>query len=139
MRRRRPVVGALLAAAVAAVAAGCGGSGADTVTIGGDRVTVASLVGAHAALCGAKVSAPTDPDATRAVFFDRAHEQLHTVARALGDVDRARAAELLEAKQRVESGLDSRPPTLAADLGRLADVYRSGLGRLAITAPPCDK
>ncbi|HEV3496501.1 MAG TPA: class I SAM-dependent methyltransferase [Actinomycetes bacterium] len=39
----------------------------------------------------------------------------------------------------VESGLDAPGPTLPDDLTRLAEVYRASLGRLAITAPPCDK
>jgi len=75
-----------------------------------------------------------DPD-----FFDRSHDALHTVARGLEDVDRAQAAGLLEAKEAVETGLDSRRPMLTDDVARLADVYRSGLRRLAISAPPCEK
>jgi hypothetical protein len=75
----------------------------------------------------------------RALFFDRSHEALHTVARALEPVDRAQAATLLEAKQKVESELTTPPATLRDDLLRLADVYRTGLGRLAISAPPCEK
>jgi len=132
-----------LVASLLVVATTCGGGSPDggsaTVTLGGDRVTVASLVDAHAALCGAKASAASEPGAARTAFFDRAHDRLHTVARALGDVDRARAAELLEAKEKVESGLDRRATTLAGDIGRLADVYRSALGQLAVPAPPCEK
>ena len=124
--------------ALAVLAAACGGagdSGGKTITVAGQPVAVASLVDAHAALCEGAVA----PDAARRLFFDRAHEQLHTVARALEDVDRAQAAQLLQAKERVESELPNQPPTLPDDLRRLAEVYRDGLGRLAITAPPCDK
>lgn len=119
------------------VLAGCGGgdAGDRTITVAGQPVAVARLLDAHAALC----QAATEPDAARRLFFDRAHEPLHTVARALEDVDRARAASLLEAKEKVEAELPSPPPSLPDDLRRLADVYRDGLGRLAITAPPCDK
>jgi hypothetical protein len=119
------------------VLAACGGgdSSDKTITVAGQPVPVASLLDAHAALCEGAAA----PDAARRLFFDRAHEQLHTVARALEDVDRAQAAQLLQAKERVESELPNPPPTLADDLRRLAGVYRDGLGRLAITAPPCDK
>ena len=123
------------------LAAACGGSAdgnPETITVAGDRVAAASLVDAHAALCQASRSADTDPRSARTTFFDRAHDALHTVARGLEEISRGDAAELLEAKEKVESGLDARPPTLAADMARLADVYRSALGRLAISAPPCD-
>lgn len=120
------------------VLAACGDGGGDapkTITVAGEPVAVASLVDAHAALC----QAAAEPDAARRQFFDRAHEQLHTVARALEDVDRAQAALLLEAKEKVEAELPNPPASLPADLRQLATVYRDGLGRLAITAPPCDK
>jgi hypothetical protein len=124
--------------ALALVAVACsdsaGGAG-DTITVGTDRVPVARLVDAHAGLC----EAATQLDMARALFFDRSHEALHTVARALEPVDRAQAATLLEAKQKVESELTTPPATLRDDLLRLADVYRTGLGRLAISAPPCEK
>ena len=127
---------AVLALALLAVACGGNGDSDDrTITVAGQPVAVAGLVDAHAAICqGAEA-----PDAARRLFFDRAHEQLHTVARALEDVDRAQAAQLLQAKERVESELPNQPPTLPDDLRRLAGVYREALGRLAIAAPPCDK
>ena len=126
---------AVLAFAVLVSACGDSGSEDRTITVAGQPVAVASLVDAHAALCEGAAA----PDAARRLFFDRAHEPLHTVARALEDVDRAQAAQLLQAKERVESELPNQPPTLSGDLRRLAGVYRDGLGRLAITAPPCDK
>ena len=119
-----------------AACSGSDGSEGDTVTIGGQQVATAPLIDAHAALC----EAAAQPATARALFFDRSHEALHTVARGLEDVDRAQAGELLQAKERVESELGAAPPpSLPADLLRLADVYRTGLGRLAIAAPPCDK
>jgi hypothetical protein len=119
-----------------AVLAACGGNASDkTITVAGQPVAVASLVDAHDALCQGAGA----PDAARRLFFDRAHEQLHTVARALEDVDRGQAAQLLQAKERVESELSNPPPSLPDDLRRLAGVYRDGLGRLAITVAPCDK
>jgi hypothetical protein len=131
----RPAAGVALALALAVGA--CGGDLDDdrTITVAGQPVAVAPLVDAHAGLC----QAAAQPDAARRLFFDRSHEALHTVARALEDVDRAQAGALLQAKETVESELAAPPPSLPDDLRRLADVYRSGLGRLAITAPPCDK
>ncbi len=130
----RPAAAAL--ALVVALGA-CGGDSDDdrTITVVGQPVAVAPLVDAHAGLC----QAAAQPDVARRLFFDRSHEALHTVARALEDVHRAQAGELLQAKERVESELAAPPPSLPDDLYRLADVYRAGLGRLAITAPPCDK
>ena len=101
----------------------------------GDGGTTDPLVDAHAALC----EAVARPHQARQLFFHRSHDALHTVARDLEGVDRAQAAALLQAKEKVESGLDAPAPTLPEDLVRLADVYRASLGRLAITAPPCDK
>jgi hypothetical protein len=118
-----------------ALATACNGGSDRTITVAGQPVAVAPLVDAHAALC----QAAAEPDAARRHFFDLAHEPLHTVARALEDVDRAQAAQLLQAKEKVESELSNPPASLADDLRWLAGVYRDGLGRLAITAPPCDK
>jgi hypothetical protein len=120
--------------ALLATACGGNGNGPETITVAGQPVAVALLVDAHAGLC----QAAEQPDAARRLFFDRSHEALHTVARALEDVDRAQAGELLQAKERVESELADPPAGLVDDLRRLAGVYRAGLGRLAIDAPPCD-
>ena len=128
----------LAAGALVVVLGACGAGGTEddeTITVAGQPVAVAPLVDAHAGLC----QAADQPDAARRLFFDRSHEALHTVARALEDVDRAQAGALLQAKEKVEGELAAPPPTLPDDLRRLADVYRAGLGRLAITAPPCDK
>ena len=127
--------GVAVAVAVLVLATACADDEPTTITVAGQPVPVASLVDAHAALCEAAAA----PDAARRLFFDRSHEQLHTVARGLEDVDRAEAARLLQAKEKVESELPSPPASLPDDLRTLAAVYRDGLGRLAITAPPCDK
>lgn len=121
--------------ALAVVAVSCSDTPAKTVTVGGENVTVARLVDAHIALCEAAFS----PTEARALFFDRSHDALHTVARGMGDVDRAQAGDLLQAKEKVESELDIEARILPNLLLRLADVYRASLGRLAIEAPPCDK
>ena len=101
----------------------------------GDDPPTDPRVDAHVALC----EAAARPSDARALFFDRSHDALHAVARDLEEVDRGQVAELLEAKERVESGLDAPGPGLPDDLARLADVYRASLGRLAIEAPPCEK
>ena len=123
--------------ALAVLAASCAGTDdkVDTITVGGERVAVVPLVEAHAALCEAVVR----PVSARTMFFDRSHEALHTVARAVEEVDRAQAADLLQAQEKVESALAAAPADLPDDLLRLAEVYRTSLGRLAIEAPPCDK
>ena len=121
--------------ATALLAVSCSDLPAKTVTVGGETVTVARLVDALAGLCEAAES----PATARALFFDRSHEALHTVARGVEEVDRAQAGALLQAKEKVESELDARPANLPDDLRRLAASYRASLGRLAIEAPPCDK
>jgi len=135
----RPAAAALVLLLTVACAKSSTGP-AKAATVGSDRVPVARLMDASAGLCQAKAAAATDPPASRAAFYDRAHDAVHTVARELEPVDRNLAAQLLEGKEKVESELDARPPApVVEDLGRLSDVYRAGLGRLAITAPPCEK
>jgi hypothetical protein len=137
---RATATATLVAAALLLLGVGCSGSsdgGEKTITVGGDHVTVTRLRDALAGLCDARRLAPADPAAARADFYNRSHDALHTVARGLESVDRTLAADLLVSMQKVESDLEVRPPGLADDVGRLADVYRSGLGRLAITAAPC--
>ena len=46
----------------------------------------------------------------RRPFYDEAHEGLHTLASDVTDLDRAVAARLLRAKERVESALDEQFP-----------------------------
>ena len=123
---------------LALVAVSCGRSedrAGDSITVAGQPVAVRTLVDAHAALC----RAAAHPAEAKALFFDRSHDPLHSVARALEDVDRAQAADLLRAKEPVESELRAQGEGRPDDLLRLAEIYRASLGRLAITVPPCDK
>lgn len=110
-----------------------------SVTVAGESVPVARLTGYAAAICEAARQAATDFDAARRTFNGRAHDGLHLIARGLETVDRAAAASLLEAKQKVEADLSKPPPAdqLVADLNRLADVTRSGLARFEVTADAC--
>lgn len=126
--------------------AGCGGSGGSAKAPTGpptsttaSTLDVATMTAAVGGLCTARAQADTDVKSVRATFYDRSHEALHTIARALEPVDRVVAARLLEAKQAVEADVNAQPPraTVAADLDRLLDVTRQGLARLSITAPRC--
>jgi hypothetical protein len=145
---RTPRATAALALAAGLIACGNGGSAnggsatPETISVGGESVPVSRLRDAAAALCTARQQAMTDVNAARATYYDRSHDALHTLARALEPVDRALAARLLENKQRVEADLSgsggATPGEVAANLGRLADVTRRGLGRLSIPAPACD-
>jgi hypothetical protein len=142
----RPV----LLAALLSLPAACNGSGRDasppettgpTIVVADEPVPVARLTDAIQNLCTARTEAPDRPRAAEARFFDRSHEMLHVLARALEDVDRPLAGRLLEAKQKVEadfSGLASGD-RIADDLGRLVDVAGAGLDRLAVPVPACAK
>lgn len=128
------------ALALAAVACSGGSSGATTVKVGGEAVPVERLEAAAVGVCQAAGQAASDAGAPRRTFFGKAHDGLHTIARALEDVDRRAAADLLQAKQTVEADLSGTPT--AADLGahlrRLAAVTQVGLDRLDIAVPPCE-
>lgn len=109
--------------------------------VAGEPVLVARLTDAVAHLCLAAEEAPDRPRAAEARFFDRSHETLHVMARALEDVDRPLAARLLEAKQKVESDLSglASGDRVADDLDRLVEASGAGLDRLAVPVPPCAK
>jgi hypothetical protein len=112
-----------------------------TIVVAGDPVPVVRLTDAVAQLCLAAEEAPDRPRAAEARFFDRSHETLHVMARALEDVDRPLAGRLLEAKQKLESdfsGLASGD-RVADDLNRLVEVGGAALDRLAVAVPPCAK
>lgn len=65
--------------------------------------------------------------AARNQFQDRVHGPLHDVAAAAAEADRAAAARLLEAKQRVEAGLGVNARSLPDDLVALAPTVRAAL------------
>lgn len=112
-----------------------------SITVGGEVVAVDALVKSLESLCDASRSAASrDFAGAKIAFSDRAHDPLHTVARALEDVDRAAAARLLEAKQRVEADFDgsgTTTPGLAADLTALIAATHTGLDRLGIETQEC--
>ncbi len=150
MSRRRRLGVALAAAGVAGLAllGGCGGSGGGdggasapepTLRTGDGSVPVSLLQGAAAGLCTARAQAGADVKAAATTFYDRSHDALHDLARALDASDRAASARVLEGKQRVESALErgAPGPDVAAELGSLAEVTRQALARLGVDAAPC--
>ena len=114
-----------------------------TVVLPGEPapVPVRRLTAAVEGLCTALKQAPDGPRAAEVTFFDESHDTLHTIARALEDVDRSSAAALLEAKQRVEAdfaGGRASGGRVADDLRALVEATRAGLARLEVPAPACE-
>jgi uncharacterized membrane protein len=141
--RFRLVLGAVAILALAGAVGACSSdqpSEARSVEVAGESVPTDRLEAVAGAVCRAARVAATDPAAARAVFFGEAHEGLHTLARALGDADRPKAADVLEAKQLVEADLSSGKDgtALGTDLVRLAATVRGGLDRLEIAVPACE-
>lgn len=74
-----------------------------------------------AAVCGARTAAARgESEGARRIFVNTAHDRLHELAAAAGQVDRSAEARLLEAKQRVEAVLEEPGPDFADRLERLA-------------------
>ena len=105
----------------------------------GETVTTARLRAISAGLCEALQQAPTDVAAAKKTFNSRSHDGLHLIARGLEEIDRAAAATLLEAKQKVEGDFsrNAAGPQVAADLRTLADVTRSSLARFNVGVDAC--
>ena len=142
-RRSLAALTALAGLALVAVA-GCGdrdGEGDDgsppQSTVAG--VPPRQVEEAVRGLCEAREEAADDVKSARATFYDRSHEPLHGIARALEAVDRAMVARLLQAKEAVEAGLAAAtpPPSLTADLDVLLQVSRASLARLSVLPPSC--
>lgn len=94
----------------------------------GDDNGTESTTAAHGAVCDAlREARGGNADAARRIFTDEAHDALHQLAADAAEQDRAAAAELLEAKQKVESSLSGRSPQLATDLAQLAPTMRRAL------------
>lgn len=109
------------------------------VTVAGESVPVARLAGYAASICEAARQAATDVGAAGKTFNGRTHDGLHLIARGLETVDRAAAATLLEAKQKVEADFSKPPPAaqLVADLNQLAEVTRSSLAQFGVNVDAC--
>jgi hypothetical protein len=101
------------------VLTGCGGSDGDD-----PYRSVAS------GLCEAAMKAEAgDTAGAEEVFYDIVHQPLHDLAAATSEVDRALAARLLEAKEAVESGLD----TDQADVGEVFQALVAAAGEALVT------
>jgi len=128
-----------MAVVVLVTACSGGSSPGPGVEVGGESVPASRLEAAAGGVCQAADRLPASPRAARSVFFGQAHDGLHMIARALQDVDRKAAADLLVAKQAVEDDFaqGTSPDRLAADLRRLAAATRVGLSRLGVVVPTC--
>jgi hypothetical protein len=127
----RPRLGTVLAIA-ALLAGACDGNGADGQTPPPDvNDETARLEVAAEGLCRTfELVEAGDLEEARAVFMDQSHDFLHQVAaRGLDGVPRETAL-LLEAKQKVEQGLDNPGEPSAALTQAVFDVH-SALSDLA--------
>lgn len=81
----------------------------------------------------------TDGVEAEATFLDRSHETLHVIAAATVVRDRSAAADLLEAKQKVEADLAfaELPPDFATDVGALIEATRAALEGVGLEVPAC--
>lgn len=115
-----------LVVAVASVAAACGGDGDDT------REPAAAsspfLVMGDALCDAADQAASGDADRSRRAFLDGAHQPLHQLAADTAEHNRPAAADLLEAKETVES---------AAAYDRLLPATAAALDVVGGPALPC--
>lgn len=125
------------------VLTGCGGDRSQSTTTearSSQRADAASRFSeAHAGVCDAVDAAAGDAQEAEAIFFDRAHDALHQLARTLEETDRPLAARLLAAKQDVEADLARapRPETLRADLAELAAVAGEAVDRVGVEPAEC--
>jgi hypothetical protein len=143
MPGRRERVAWVVAAALALAA--CGGYGdSDQVTTppalpSGSLgvVTSDAAVTTVQGLCDVR-DAPDAP-AANATFYDRTHQELHVIAAATEEQDRAKAASLLEAMQRVEAELERPllPAGFPTDVESLVGATREALASIGLDAPGC--
>jgi hypothetical protein len=129
----------LLAAACASTAGTVGTptTAAGTPTAATSPSPTAAGDAMFVALCEA-AAAPEPADAEAA--FERAHEDLHALARELEDADqRPAAATLLEAKQRVEAAFAEDPPPadLSDQLTALVDAAAEATVAAGRPRPAC--
>lgn len=133
-RRRILLAGAGVAAVVVAAVAVFGEAPGTPVP---STAATSSPQRVHDRLCAALTAADGGDLATaRATFQDRVHGPLHDIAAAAAETDRAAAARLLEAKQRVEASLATNADSLAGDLAGLAPTVRAALVATGRPGPP---
>jgi hypothetical protein len=140
--KRERAAWVVAAALTLAACSGPGGSGQVTtpaVLPSGSLgvVTSDAAIAAVQGLCDVR-DAPTAPMAS-ATFYDRTHQELHVIAAATEEQDRAKAATLLEAMQRVEAELERPllPAGFSADVETLVGATRGALASIGLDAPGC--
>ena len=128
--------------AIAVVASACGddGDAADGEPLPTGSLGVVTPDAATAAVLGlCDLTSATEVVDARATFLDRSHATLHVIAAATEARDRASAAALFEAKQRVEAAFarDELPPRFQGDVQSLIDTTRVALDAIGLDAPAC--
>lgn len=90
-------------------------------------------------LCTIEGELTQDLEGASGAFYDRAHDSLHEIAAAVEEVDRAVAAHLLVAKERVEEDLRAAalPEAFAEDIAELLGATRDALVALDLPVPDC--
>jgi hypothetical protein len=126
--RLRVAVAASLLSSVAVLGA-CGGGGGGKPAAGGQASATGRWGQVHTGICKAAAAAADGDRKTAEQDFADVHAALHELAAAVEREDRAAAARLLQAKQRVEAD-----PT-ADDLTTLSDTVRDGIRLTGGTAP----
>ena len=105
---------------------------------GGDSNPTGPYQAAALGLCEASMKAETnDVDAAGVEFYDTAHQPLHDLAAEVAEVDRALAARLLEAKEAVESGLETRETELGESFRALVAAADEALTATGHSPSPC--
>lgn len=128
-RRGRQAAIALSAAAVAVAA---------VVATRNDSEPAGRFEPLHSALCRVLASTEQgDLEAARTQFVDVAHASLHELAARLEQHQRSVAAQLLEAKGRVESGFSAATTIdMATAVATLADRTRTAIAATGDRRPP---
>jgi hypothetical protein len=100
----------------------------------------AAFAAAAAALCDARAALPDDRATAARAFQDGAHDALHTLA-ADTALDRGHAADLLRAKESVESGIagGASGADLAAPMDALLASTAVALADVGIEAGECPR
>ena len=131
--RRTRARGLALVVAIASVAAACGSDDGDTREPAAAAPSPFHMMGD--ALCDAADQAANgDAARSRRAFLDGAHQPLHQLAADTAEHDRAVAADLLEAKEAVESADDGNLP---AAYDRLLPAAAAALDVVDGPALPC--
>lgn len=140
MTKLRRRVGKTLAAMTFLLGA-CGGSNTTgrVISVDGLLVPAAQLQRSVASLCEVqRFIGQEDLTNAKAVFQDRSHPDLHTLASALEDKDREATSLLLRIKNRVESDFSGGDlAALKADLPSLIEAAEAGLKSLSVDPLPC--